>query len=86
MADNIYGIFSFESSHYAIAAEQAVSQFAEARLVPIPPELSAGCGLALRVSYENIEKIIKCLNKNEIYYEDAKKLEIKNRKRVITDL
>ncbi len=86
MANNIYGIFSFESSNYAIASEKLVAEITNARLVPVPPELSAGCGLALRVNYEDVEKTIKCLKENNIFFENAKKLEIKDRKRVISEL
>ena len=72
-----YGVFSFSSSHHAIAAEAITSgevmasaevsdaealetsgdfsssvsavsgRLTEARLIPLPPEISAGCGLVL---------------------------------------
>ncbi len=86
MKDKIYGIFSFASSNHAIASEQVSSLLSEARLVPVPPELSAGCGLALRVDEVNIEKTIEYLNENNIPYQKVNKLEIKNRKRIISDL
>ncbi len=86
MIDKSYGIFSFESAHYATAAEEVSSELPEARLIPIPPELSAGCGLALRVDLNNIEKTIQYLNDNNIPFEKVNKLEIKNRERIISSL
>ncbi len=44
-----YYLFSFDSSHQAMAAELAVSGLAAARLIPLPPEISEGCGLSLRI-------------------------------------
>ena len=91
-----YGVFSFSSSHHAIAAEavtadaltasgevsndealetsgdfsssasSAIEGLTEARLIPLPPEISAGCGLVLRVNEEGIKEASRLLSEAEI--------------------
>ncbi|UTY27874.1 DUF3343 domain-containing protein [Treponema putidum] len=98
-----YGLFSFSSSHHAIAAEaitaDAVTASAEvsdaealetseenlteARLIPLPPEISAGCGLVLRVNEEGITKASSLLKGAEIPYTGTYLLKIENNKRFV---
>lgn len=53
MIEQTFLIAAFASSHQAIKAETlAVRQGIPARLVPLQPEISAGCGLALRTSLD----------------------------------
>ncbi len=40
--------------------------FAEARLIPIPPIISAGCGLVLQVKNENAEAVRRALENENI--------------------
>ena len=105
-----YGVFSFSSSHHAIAAEavtadavtasgevsngealETSSEFSsaasegltEARLIPLPPEISAGCGLVLRVNEEGIKEASRLLNKAEIPYTGTYLLKIETNKRFV---
>lgn len=105
-----YGVFSFSSSHHAIAAEaitadaviasgevsnasaletsgdfsSAVSgRLTEARLIPLPPEISAGCGLVLRVNEEGIKMASHLLNEAEIPYTGIYLLKIEKNKRFV---
>ena len=108
-----YGVFSFSSSHHAIAAEavtadavtasgevsngealetsgefsssvSAVSgRLTEARLIPLPPEISAGCGLVLRVNEEGIKKASRLLSEAEIPCTGTYLLKIETNKRFV---
>ena len=83
-----YGVFSFSSSHHAIAAEavtaSAVSEsLTEARLIPLPPEISAGCGLVLRVNEEGIKMASSLLTEAEIPYTGIYLLKIETNKRFV---
>lgn len=56
---NQYVLITFNSSHQAIAAEQLLEQKnILSRLIPLPPEIDAGCGLVLRAPFK--KKVIVC--------------------------
>ena len=105
-----YGVFSFSSSHHAIAAEAitadaltasaevsdaealetsgdfssaAGESLTEARLIPLPPEISAGCGLVLRVNEEGIKMASRLLSEAEIPYTGIYLLKIEKNKRFV---
>ena len=105
-----YGVFSFSSSHHAIAAEAvtadaviasgevsngealetsgdfssaAIEGLTEARLIPLPPEISAGCGLVLRVNEEGIKEASRLLSEAEIPYTGTYLLKIETNKRFV---
>ncbi len=105
-----YGVFSFSSSHHAIAAEAITSGevmalaevsdaealepsgdfssaasegLTEARLIPLPPEISAGCGLVLRVNEEGIKEASRLLSEAEIPYTGTYLLKIETNKRFV---
>lgn len=98
-----YGIFSFSSSHHAIAAEAVTAdaviasgevsngealetsseRLTEARLIPLPPEISAGCGLVLRVNEEDIKMASRLLTEAEIPYTGIYLLKIETNKRFV---
>lgn len=63
-----YVLYTFESSSEAMRSEMALESFKiKARLVPLLPEIDAGCGLALRFEkkyYKEVEEIFKKENLN----------------------
>lgn len=60
-------IVAFDSTHDAIKAETEAGRAGiSARLIPIPPEVSAGCGLALRAAPEELDKVRQLLKDQEI--------------------
>lgn len=77
MQDEVFCVISFDSSHQAIAAEMAVTGLEGARLIPLPPEISQGCGLALRVNREDTEKAITLLKANNTAYQHVYDLTLK---------
>lgn len=64
-----YVLYTFESTSSAMVSEMAVtSKGIRARLVPLLPEIDAGCGLALRFErkfYKDVEEIF--IEKNLAY-------------------
>jgi len=67
----VFCVISFDTSHQAIAAETAVTGLSGARLIPLPPEISEGCGLALRVNREDAEKAVGLLQTSGAAYQDV---------------
>ncbi len=56
ISGQVYYILAFTNTHDAIAAETATHHLG-ARLIPLPAQIAAGCGLALRFSPDILEKI-----------------------------
>lgn len=73
-SENDYSLVSFPSTHHAMAGEkiaESVCKEKEARLIPIPPEVSAGCGLALKLPSNMLELVLEALRKEGIQLEGA---------------
>ena len=71
MQNEVFCVISFDSTHQAIAAETAVTGLSGARLIPLPPEISEGCGMALRVNREDAEKAVELLHTSGAAYQDV---------------
>jgi hypothetical protein len=62
-------IITFESTHHAMAAEDILRREAIGlEVVPPPANLSAGCGLALRVRLEDVANVIDALTRRGAVY------------------
>jgi hypothetical protein len=67
-------IIAFHSTHDAIAFEAACERSgAGGRLIPLPKEISAGCGLAWSASLEEKQLMISLLESESI---EAEKIQI----------
>lgn len=69
-----YFIVSFPSTHHAMAGEKIavnVCKNKESRLIPIPPEVSAGCGLALKLSSSVLTIMLDTLKQEGIQMEEV---------------
>ncbi len=51
-----YLVITFESTHKAIKAEKQLAAF-DIEVIPTPRQLSANCGISLKGSIEDFEKI-----------------------------
>lgn len=83
-----YIIFLFANSHLAIKAELAVKRKLpdKARLIPLPPEVSAGCGMVLRCE-ENDQKVVAdCLSEANVTVDGIYRLQVEGSKRVVKEL
>lgn len=45
-------LLTFDSTHDALAAQKALAAV-EPRVIPVPREITAGCGMAIRIAAEN---------------------------------
>lgn len=80
-----YGIVAFPSSQ---AAGQAELTFEEAgrksRLIPLPPQLSAGCGLVLQFEWTEREETAEFMKETRIPYTEIYEVTLtKQRKKKI---
>lgn len=57
MLEKEFYIITFESTHLAISTEKFLLAEVPVEMVPTPREISASCGLSLKISTDNIEKV-----------------------------
>ncbi|MGP1577376.1 MAG: DUF3343 domain-containing protein [Treponema sp.] len=86
MPAELFCVISFETSHQAIAAEMAVTGLQDARLIPMPPEISKGCGLALRVNRNDKDMAEALLKTHNASYRNMYELSIHGSQRNIRKL
>lgn len=66
-----YILYTFESTADAMFAEMAVEKGnVKARLVPLLPEIDAGCGLALRFDKTFYKKVEDIFQKESLSYHE----------------
>lgn len=59
-----FNIITFESTHEAMRCEKVLKDKGfKVRIIPLPSEISAGCGLSLKLNLEDYKEIIENLNK-----------------------
>ncbi|WP_315110957.1 DUF3343 domain-containing protein [Clostridium intestinale] len=52
----IFSLITFDSTHSAIRAEKELMNDINVRIIPVPREISSGCGLSLKLDTNNIDK------------------------------
>ena len=73
-SESDYSLISFVSSHHAIRAEGVATPCVKGekpRLIPTPPEVSAGCGLVLKLPICAVEEVIKAFRCERIEFESV---------------
>lgn len=61
-------IFTFDSTHIAIAAENLCANIEGTRLIPLPPSISAGCGLSLKINDDSLSSVKTMLDSKGLIY------------------
>lgn len=62
-----YYIITFESTGDAIKAENLLKESFSARIIPVPSEISAGCGFAIRLESDQLEQIKATFEKKVVF-------------------
>lgn len=76
-----YIIYTFKSSNMAYLALSLVEEISiRARLVPLLPEIDAGCGLCLRFKEKDRKKVEDIINDSSLVYENRYRLYYNDRK------
>jgi len=80
-----YSVISFKSTHDAIKGETLIKrEGTEGRLIPLPPEVSAGCGLALRLDPKDLEAVTSLFDAEGVKYDGIYGLTREDGKRKVT--
>lgn len=78
--DNCICVFTFYSTHLALEFEKILKEEEyQVKLIPVPRQISSSCGLAGRVSEDDIEVIKDLCSKKEIEFENVYRV-FKNKK------
>lgn len=68
-------VITFDTTTDAMMMEAfAKENKLDGKIIPLPNEISAGCGLAFKIETEDLEKVTKTLEDNSISYEKIHKL------------
>jgi hypothetical protein len=60
-------LFAAESTQFIIKTEKILKENGiECRIIPLPKEIDASCGLAIRTELQNADRIQKIFNENKI--------------------
>lgn len=68
-------VMTFHTTTEAMAAEKQFQEWGiSGRMIPVPREITAGCGLAWSAPAESRELLLKMVKKSEIKYEAWREL------------
>lgn len=69
-------IITFSTTHAALSAEKLLEETDLPYLIiPTPREISAGCGLAIRIFPESLAQVGRIIKKSGLAYEEVYKIE-----------
>lgn len=81
-----YGIIAFPTSQAAASAEATVLAAGYAcRLIPMPEQISAGCGLVLQTNLEALSVIRVLLSSQSVSLDGCYEVRFENRKKFVTE-
>lgn len=84
MTDN-YALYTFHSTHHALKFENELrSANITIRIIPVPRQISASCGLAARILIEDLETVKELINRINLEYSEL--YLIKNQKYIKHDI
>lgn len=61
----MYYTITFNNTHHAIALKKILSKYISIRTMPVLREISASCGIALRIEYSDFAKLNNILENNK---------------------
>ena len=82
-----FGILTFDSTHHAIKAENdLIREGIQTKTIPTPRDITLSCGIAIRISPDDIEKIKGLLEEGKLTYKELHLLTIEDGKRNLDKL
>ncbi len=79
-------IATFDSTHHALKFEKTLKESSIKLVVmPVPREISASCGLAVKFSIDDFEKVNELTRNHEILVKKFYEILIENQRRVYSE-
>ncbi|MBR4875189.1 MAG: DUF3343 domain-containing protein [Clostridia bacterium] len=74
-----YYLYTFESTHGAIAAQKLLKDRMQATIMPVLREINASCGISVRIPVEGYEESLQLMQDNmegdfSLYHVDGKEI------------
>ncbi len=73
MNKTTFALFTFANSHLVLKAEKTLEN-QDIKVIPLPSEISTGCGLSIMCDLDNVENIISILSNTEVPYKKVYKV------------
>ncbi len=87
MDKSTFALLTFANSHLVLKAEKSLeSENMDIKVIPLPSEISAGCGLSIMCDLDVISTCTKILDTNEIQYKKIYKVLKNGLQKTITEL
>lgn len=75
METNIFALITFANSHLVLKAEKTLEQAnQEIRVIPLPSEISSGCGLSIMCDINELDKMLIILKTENIAFKHCYKV------------
>ncbi len=79
-----YGIITFGSTSYALKAEKTIKNMGTPfMIIPTPREISASCGLAIKLEPSFLDECIQILAREKVPIEEAYLIEEQDKKKIL---
>ncbi len=87
MDKSTFALITFANSHLVLKAEKSLeSENMDIKVIPLPTEISAGCGLSIICDLDKISDSTNILDKNEIQYKKIYKVIKNGLQKTVTEL
>ncbi len=87
MDKSTFALITFANSHLVLKAEKSLeNENMDIKVIPLPSEISAGCGLSIMCDLDKISNNTEILDKNEIQYKKIYKVTKNGLQKTIDEL
>lgn len=81
---NNYGVITFSSTSYALKAEKVMKKIEKPHMIiPTPREISASCGLALKLKQSFVEEYYQILVGEKVPVEGVYMIDVEGRNKIL---
>lgn len=87
MDKSIFALITFANSHLVLKAEKELENAnMDIKVIPLPTEISAGCGLSIMCNLNTINDYTDVLDKTKVQYKKIYKIEKNGLSKKITQI
>ncbi len=73
MNKTTFALFTFSNSHLVLKAEKTLEN-EDIKVIPLPSEISTGCGLSIICDLDNVQNLISILSAQEVPFKKVYKV------------